>query len=233
MASLELDPFWTMEKAWNDDHIIPKKDGRIRWISGTSYRRSDDRDRDHRPARKAYRENNGNRKDYSSYSRPEDRSKRNTSYRRDNKRENRRDDHRAGKFYREDKQDCKVHQPCSHTWNECSKNPANQKKPSGRRIEASHHQNDHSGSEASEGSRSLLSYKSNEDSRSRSRSASAENYHAGLSDSDSNATTDDDYPGRDLHRKKAAVAKAAVAFKKPEAKKSALKKKSSKHTQSK
>ena len=50
-------------------------------------------------------------------------------------------------------------------------------------------------------------------------------YHAGLSDSDSDATTDNDCPGRNMHRKK-----AAVAFKKPAAKKSAMKKKSSKLT---
>ena len=197
--------------------------------NSTSYRKSNDRDRDYRPARKAHRENDGNRKDYSSYSRPEDRSKRNTSYRRDSKRESRRDGNRGPKpkFYREDKQDCKVHGPCAHTWFECSQNPANQKKPSGRRPEASHHQDDDSGSEASAGSRSLLSYKSDEGSRRSSRSASADNYHAGLSDSDSDATTDGDYPGRNMHRKQ-----AAVAFKKPAGNKpaSALKKKSSKLT---
>ena len=88
-------------------------------------------------------------------------------------------------------------------------NPAN-KKPSGHHYEASHHRDDYSESEASNGSCSLLSHKSES---SHNRSASANNYHTTLSDSDSDATTDD-YPGRNMSRKK----KATVATKKPAAK---------------
>lgn len=94
--------------------------------------------------------------------------------RRDEKREHRRRDDRKPEFYRSDRKDCKLHKPCAHTWEECSKNPRNARGSSSRRQE-SHHQDHDESSVASNGSTRSQSSQSSRSSR--SNQSADDNYH--------------------------------------------------------
>ena len=145
-----------------------------------------DRRKDGSPDRKSYRSNGSSRNGRESSRRShDDRRKPKSSYDsrrgRDDKRERRPD--KKPEHYRSDKQDCKLHRPCKHTYEECSQNPRNQKKKSysrssSRREESHHQDHDESSVASSRSSRSEASSHSSSHSRSDDSSHSADNFHA-------------------------------------------------------
>ena len=137
-----------------------------------------DRRRDGSPPHKSYRGNDRERSSRNSSRRDDNRhSGRDHSGRdsrrsgRDDKREHRGRGDRKPEFYRSDRKDCKLHKPCAHTYEECSKNPRNARGSSSRRQESHHQDHDESSVASSSSNRSQSS------SGSRSSHSADDNYH--------------------------------------------------------